>query len=142
MWRSPSSPQIHQKYIFMWNNSNRAPTECWQKTSDFPKGKKIPTYLGRAKEKRKNRDKRIGTGPAPLGGSCEGGKVSTHQEALLLEERLGGEGVKLRAMEESAATGVQRAKHRVPRTEDWSQPALTSLRGLSVHLAGWAGAGS
>ena len=29
-------------------------------------------------EKRKNRDKRIGTGPAPLGRSCEGGKVSTH----------------------------------------------------------------
>ena len=21
MWRSPSSPQIHQKYIYMWNNS-------------------------------------------------------------------------------------------------------------------------
>ena len=53
-------------------------TECWQKTSDFPKGKKLPTYLGRAKVKRKNRHKRIGTGPAPLGGSCEGGKVSTH----------------------------------------------------------------
>ena len=56
----------------------RTPTECWQKTSDFPKGKKLPTYLGRAKEKRKNREKRIGTGPEPLGGSCEGGKVSTH----------------------------------------------------------------
>ena len=54
------------------------PTERWQKASDFPKGKKLPTYLGRAKEKRKNRDKRIGTGPAPVGGSCEGGKVSTH----------------------------------------------------------------
>ena len=53
-------------------------TEHWQKTSDLPKGKKLPTYLGRAKEKRKNRGKRIGTGPAPLGGSCEGGKVSTH----------------------------------------------------------------
>ena len=34
-------------------------------------------YLDRAKEKRKNRDKRIETGPAPLGGSCEVGKVST-----------------------------------------------------------------
>ena len=56
----------------MWNNSYRRPTERWQKTSDFPKGKKPPTYLGRAKEKRKNRDKRIGTGPAPLGRSCEG----------------------------------------------------------------------
>ena len=67
--RSPSFLQIHQKYIYMWNNSYRTPTECWQKTSDLPKGKKLPTYLGRAKEKRKNRDKRIGTGPAPLRGS-------------------------------------------------------------------------
>ena len=78
MWISPSSPQIHQKYIYMWNNSYRTPTERWQKTSDFPKGKKLPTYLGSAKEKRKNSNKRIGMGPAPLGGSCEGGKVSTH----------------------------------------------------------------
>ena len=37
----------------MWNNSYRILTEHWQKTSDFPKGKKIPMYLGRAKEKRK-----------------------------------------------------------------------------------------
>ena len=85
-WRSPSSPQIHQKYIYMWNNSYRTPTECWQKTSDFPKGKKLPTYLGRAKEKRKNRDKRIGTAPAPLGGNCKGGKVSTPKEAPSLVE--------------------------------------------------------
>ena len=77
-WSSPSSPQTHQKYIYMWNNSYRTPTEGWQKTSDFPKSKKFPTYLGRAKEKRKNRDKRIGIGPGSLGGSCEGGKVSTH----------------------------------------------------------------
>ena len=68
-WRSPSSPQIHQKYIYMWNSSYRTPTECWQKTSDFPKGKKIPTKLGREKEKRKNRDKRIGMGPAPRVGT-------------------------------------------------------------------------
>ncbi|XP_059962700.1 uncharacterized protein LOC132495108 isoform X2 [Mesoplodon densirostris] len=61
-----------------WNNSYRTPTERWQKTSDLPKGKKLPTYLGRAKEKRKNRDKTIGTGPAPVGESHERGKVSTH----------------------------------------------------------------
>ena len=67
-----------QKYIYMWNNPYRTPIERWRKTSDCPKGKKLCTYLGRAKEKRKNRDKRIGTGPAPLGGSWEGGKVSTH----------------------------------------------------------------
>ena len=42
---------------------------------DFPKGKKIPMHLGRAKGKRKKRDKRT---PAHLGGSCEGGKDSTH----------------------------------------------------------------
>ena len=35
----------------MWNNSYRTPTEHWQKTSDFPKDKKFPTYLGRAKKK-------------------------------------------------------------------------------------------
>ena len=75
-WRSPSSQQIHQKYFYMWNNSYRTPTERWQKTSNLPQGKKLPTYLGRAKDKRNNRDKRIGTGPAPVGGSCEGGKVS------------------------------------------------------------------
>ena len=44
-WRSPFSPQIHQKYIYKWNNSYRTPTERWQKNSDFPKGKKLPTYL-------------------------------------------------------------------------------------------------
>ena len=69
MRRSPSSPQIHQKYIYTWNCSYRTPTECWQKTSNLPKGKKLPMYLGRAKEERKKRDKRIGTGPAPVGRS-------------------------------------------------------------------------
>ena len=78
MWRSPSSPQIHQKYIYMWNNSYRTTTERWQKTSDFPKGK-LPIYLGRAKGKRKNRDKRIGTGPDTWGGSCEGGNDATYK---------------------------------------------------------------
>ena len=79
----------------MWNNSYRAPTECWQKTSDFPKAKKIPTYLGRPKEKRKNRVKRIRTGPTPLGGSCKGGKVSTHWVAPSLVGTGGWAGGKL-----------------------------------------------
>ena len=70
-WRSPSSPQIHQKYIYRWNDSYRTPTECWQKTSDLKKGKKVPKYLGRAKEKRKNRDKRIGMGPAQWEGAVK-----------------------------------------------------------------------
>ena len=76
-------PLPSHKYIRNTPTCGTTPTEqllneCWQKTSDFPKGKKLPTYLGRAKEKRKNRDKRIGMGPAPLGGSSEAGKVSTH----------------------------------------------------------------
>ena len=67
MWISPSSPQIHQKYIYMWNNTYRTPTECWQKNSDFPKDRKLPTYLVRAKEKRKkqrqkNRDRTCTSG--------------------------------------------------------------------------------
>ena len=57
-----NTSEIHQKYIYMWNNSYRTPTECWQKTSDFANRKKRPMYLGRAKEKRKNRDKRTGMG--------------------------------------------------------------------------------
>ena len=77
-WRSPFTPQIHQNYIYMWNNSYRTPTECLQKTSDVPKGNKHSTNMGRAKEKRKNRDRKIGMGPAPRGGSCDAGKVSTH----------------------------------------------------------------
>ena len=56
MWRSPSSPQIHQKYIYMWNSSYRTPTELWQKTSDFPKDKKLPMYLGREKEKTETKE--------------------------------------------------------------------------------------
>ena len=139
-WRSPSSQQIHQKYIYMWNNSYRTPTECWQKTSDFPKGKKLPMYLDRAKEKRKNRGKRIGTGPAPLGGSCEGGSFHT-----LGSPFTGGDGGWLggsfEATEESTATGVQRAKWRNTRTEDWCQPALISPRGLSAHPPAGMGGG-
>nr|XP_058931093.1 succinate--CoA ligase [GDP-forming] subunit beta, mitochondrial isoform X2 [Kogia breviceps] len=45
-WRPPSSPQMHQKYIYMWNNSCRTPTECWQKSSDFPKGKVLVLQPG------------------------------------------------------------------------------------------------
>ena len=41
-WRSPSSQQIHQKSIYMWNNCYRTPTERWPQTSNLPKGKKLP----------------------------------------------------------------------------------------------------
>ena len=119
----------------------QTPTECWRKTPDFPKGKTIPTYLGRAKEKRKNRDKRIGMGPAPLGGSCERGKFP-HTRKPLHGRGRGVVGGSFRETEESTATGVQREKQRDSHTEDPCRPALTSLRGLSAHLLGRVGAGS
>ena len=98
-------------------------------------------YLGKAKEKRKNRDKRIGKGPAPLGGSCEGGKVSTHWEAPSLVETRGGGG-ELRSHEGERSNRMQRAKRRDSCMEDLSRPALTSLRGLSAHPLRRVGAGS
>ena len=52
------------------------------------------------------------------------------------------EGGSFGAMEESAATGVRRAKRRDSRTEDRCRPALTSPRGLSAHPSGWAGLGA
>ena len=45
-------------------------------------------------------------------------------------------------MEESAATGVQRAKRRDSRTEDRRRAALTSPRGLSAHPPGRAELGA
>ena len=125
----------------MWNNSYRTPTECLQKTSDLPKGKELPTYLDRAKEKRKNTDKRIGTGSAPLGGSLKEKKFP-HPRKLLHWWRQWVAGGSFGATEESTATGMQTAKQRDSRTEDRCQPALTSLRGLSAHPPGRVGAGS
>ena len=47
-----------------------------------------------------------------------------------------------RATEESAATGVRRAKRRGSRTEAWHRAALTSPRGLSAPPPGRAGLGA
>ena len=52
------------------------------------------------------------------------------------------EGGSFGAMEESAATGVQRAQRRDSRTEDWCRPALTSPGGLSAPPPGRAGLGA
>ena len=57
-------------------------------------------------------------------------------------EMVGGSGESFRAMEESAAISVQRAKQRDSRREDQCRPALTSTRGLSNHPLGWVGAES
>ena len=52
------------------------------------------------------------------------------------------EGASFGATEESAATGVRRAKRRDSSTEEQCRPALTSPRGLSAHLPGRAGLGA
>ena len=69
------------KYIRNTSTCGTTPTEhllkACRRSQTSQKSRNSPMYLDRAKEKRKNRDKRIGTGPAPVGGSCEGGKVST-----------------------------------------------------------------
>ena len=100
----------------------------------------LPTYLGRAKEKRKNRDKRIGTGPAPREGSCEGGKASTHQEAPSLVEMVGGvvAGGKLRShggerSNRGAEGKAERFPHRgsVPTSTPQPQRLVCSPTGAS-----------
>ena len=52
------------------------------------------------------------------------------------------EGGSFGATEESAVTGVRRAKRRDSRMEDQCRVALTSPRGLSAHPPGRVGAGS
>ena len=52
------------------------------------------------------------------------------------------EGGSFGATEESAATGVQRAKRRDSRTEDRCRTALSSPRGLSAHPPGRPGLGA
>ena len=52
------------------------------------------------------------------------------------------EGGSFGTTEESAATGVRRAKRRDSRTEERYRPALTNPRGLSAHPPGRVGAGS
>ena len=124
----------------MWNNSYRTPTERWQKTSDFPKDKKIPTYLGRAKEKWKTETKEQRWDPHLWEGAVKEERFP-HTRKPLHWWRWG-VGVSFGATEESTATGVQRAKRRDSRTEDQCRPALTSMRRLSAHTPGRVAAGS
>ena len=139
MWRSASSPQIHQKYIYMWNNSYRTPSERWQKTSDFAKGKKLPTYLGRTKEKRKKQRQKNKDGTCNTGRELRRRKSFHSLGSHFTGWDWGWWGGSFGATEESTTTGVQRAKRRDSCREDWCLPALTSLRGLFAHLPAGTG---
>ena len=87
-WRSPSSPntsEIHLhveqlKYIRNTPTCGTTPTEhllnAGRRPQTSPKARNSPgTWVGQ--KKKEKTDKRIRTGPAPVGGSSEGGKVST-----------------------------------------------------------------
>ena len=70
------------KYIRNTSTCGTTPTEHLLNGGRRPetsqKARNSPCTCVEQKKKEKNRDKRKGTGPAPPGGSCEGGKVSTH----------------------------------------------------------------
>ena len=122
----------------MWNNY-RTPTELWQKTSDFPKGKKLPTYLGRAKEKRNNRDKRMGWDLHQWEGAVKEERFPHTRKPLCGRRLRVVEGGSFGATEESAATGVRRAKRRDSHTEARRRAALNSPRGLLLSHRGRRG---
>ena len=86
---------------------------------------------------KKKKSERNGMWPAPLGGSCERGKVSTHRKVPSLAGRSARTEGEFQSPEKTA-TGLRRTKQRETYTNDLCQPALPSLRCLSVGAArGW-----
>ena len=113
-------------------NAGRRP-QTSQKARNSPR-----TWVGQKKKQRqKNRD-----------GTCTSGRELRRRKGFhtlgspCTGRDCGGWRGSFRAMEESAATGVRRAKRRHSCTEEQCRPALTSARGLSAQLPGRAGAGS
>ena len=105
------------------------------------KARKSPhTWVGQKKTE-KNRVKRIGTGPASLGGAVKEEKFP-HTRKPLHWWRQGVVGRKLRSHGGERSNRGAEGKAERFCTEDWCRPALTSLRGLSAHSPGWVGAGS
>ena len=97
------------------------------------------TWVGQEK-KEKTETKEQGQDPHQWEGAVKKGKFPHTRKALCGRRLRVAEGGSFGATEESAATGVWRAKRRYSRTEDWGRPALTSPRGFA-HLPGRAGAG-
>ena len=103
----------------MWNNSYRTPTERWQKTSDFPKGKKLPTYMGRVKEKkRKTETKEYGWDLHLWEGAVKEEKFP-HTRKPLHRQRRGWAGVE--------ASEPQRKAHQVCKGQSGEIPAQRSV---------------
>ena len=141
-WRSPSSLQIHRNTSTCGTTPTEHLLNAGRRPQTSQKARNSPrTWVGEKKKEETNRDKTIGMGPAPVGGSCEGGSFHTLGSPFTGGDR-GWRGGSFGATEKSTATGVQRAKRRDSRKEDQCQSALTSLRGSSTHLLGLVGAGS
>ena len=131
------------KYIRNTSTCGTTPTEHLLNASRRPQtsqmARNTPRTWGGQKKKGKT-DKRIGTGLAPLGGSCERGKVSTHKEAPSLAET-GDGGGKLRShggecSNRGAEGKVERYPHRglEPTSTHQSERLVCSPAGVG---GGW-----
>ena len=84
MGRLPSSQQIHQEFIWIWNNSYRTTSEQQQMAPNFQKGKTISLEWGRAKDKDTERDKGFQDGDLyPKRESFKRGTFSAYSETVL-----------------------------------------------------------
>ena len=129
-------------YIKKTSTCGTTPTECWQKTSDFPKARKSPhAWVGQKKKEKPDTKEQARDLHLWEGAVKEEKFPHTRKTLHWWGGGVGGEG-SFRAMKERAATRVQRAKQRDSCTEDWCRPALTNLRGLSAHPWGQVGGGS
>ena len=133
------------KYIRNTSTCGTAPTEhllkAGRRPQTSPKARNSPhTWVGQKKKEKTETMNRDWT--------CTSGRELWRRkgfhtlEAPSRAETAGGGGGSFGATEESAATGVRRAKRRESRTEARRRAALTSPRGLSAPPPGRAGLGA
>ena len=133
-WRSP----YHHRYIKNTSTCGTTPTEhllnAGRRPQTSQKARKSPcNWVGQKKKEKKEEIKESGWD------LCLWEGAEKEEKFLHIRKPLhwGGWGQSFRASEESAATGVQKAKWRDSHTEDRCQPALPSLRCLSARWGGW-----
>ena len=88
---------------------------------------------GKTNERKKKRDKAIRMRPAPLGGNCEGGKVSTHSET----PSCGGMGGWSLGTSRTVQQQMCGSKAERILLRDWCCLALPSLRLVNACPLGW-----
>ena len=127
------------KYIRNTSTCGTTPTEHWQKNSDLPKGKKIPTHLGGAKEKTETKEQ--GRDLHQWEGAVKEERFPHTRKPLRGQRLWVAEGGSFGATEESAATGVRRAKRRDSRTEARLGAQQHSPARGACLLTRWGGRG-